>query len=448
MTPVLPPVLPGRAATIYALASGRGRAGIAVVRLSGNQSDSALRALAGRLPPPRHAARVSLRCPKEGVLLDEALALRFPGPASYTGEDVAELHLHGGPATIRAVLGALARLPGLRLAEPGEFTRRAFDNGRMDLTAAEGIADLVAAETEAQRRQALAQAGGALQQLYDAWSARLTRLLAWREAEIDFADEPLPDDLQAEIMQAATALAAEMAARLDDGRRGERLRDGVRIAVIGAPNAGKSSLVNALARRDAAIVSAEAGTTRDVLDVHLELDGWPVVLSDTAGLRDTRDAVEREGVRRARQAAAAADLRLLVVDATAGPDLAGGQMPDADLIVLNKADLCLAAPPPGPAGAIAVSALTGAGLPQLLQRLSALAAGQFDRAEAVVITRARHREALTEALEHLRRGLTAPETDLAAEDWRLALRALGRITGRVGVEDLLDVIFRDFCIGT
>ncbi len=438
--------------TIFALSSAPGRAGIAVFRLSGPAAGRALRRLAGRgLPPPRRAVRARLRRPDTGETLDDGLCLWFPGPASFTGEDVAELHVHGGRAGVDAVTEALAGLPGLRLAEPGEFTRRAFERGKMDLTAAEGVADLVAAETAAQRRQALRQMAGELGALYDGWRARLVRLLAHGEAAIDFADEDVPETATADAAAEAGELIAAIAAHLDDGRRGERLRDGVRIAILGAPNVGKSSLLNRLARRDAAIVSPVAGATRDVIEVALDLAGYPVTVADTAGLRPGGGEIEREGVRRAYAQAAEADLRIVMFAADApASDAASAALlaDDADAVpVVNKIDLA-----PGPAALAGrapqrISARTGAGIGPLLEEIGRLAARRFDPAGAPALTRARHRAALEACLEALRRARTAPLPELAAEDYRLAARALGRITGRVDVEELLDVVFRDFCIG-
>ena len=328
--------------TIFALASGRGRTAVAVLRLSGPAAGAALTALTRRPPPtPRVATLAALRHPESDELLDKALALWFPAPRSQTGEDVAELHLHGGRAVIEGVVGALAALPGLRPAEPGEFSRRAFEHGKLDLTEAEAIADLVDAETAAQRRQALRQYGGDLARLYEGWRERLVRLLAHVEAVIDFPEEDLPESLDASAVSALAALIDDLAAHLDDGRRGERLRDGLSVAIIGPPNAGKSSLLNALARREAAIVSAHSGTTRDVIEVHLDLEGYPLVIADTAGLRDSADEVEREGIRRARERASHADIKIAVFDGELWPhlDSATESLLDADtLVVVNKLD--------------------------------------------------------------------------------------------------------------
>lgn len=443
-------------ATIFALASGPGRAGVAVVRLSGPGAAGAVAALAGSpLPRAREATLRRMSDPATGEVLDRGLVLWFPGPASFTGEDVAEFHLHGGPAVVAGVLAALGGLPGCRPAEAGEFTRRAFLNGRLDLTQAEALADLVAAETEGQRRQALAQAGGALGRLYEDWRQQVVAASARLEATIDFSDEELPPEVDAAARAAVAALADAIAAHLDDHRRGERLRSGVQVAVIGPPNAGKSTLLNLLAGRDVAIVSETAGTTRDVIEVHLDLSGVPVIVADTAGLRESDDPVEREGVRRAAARAAAADLKVLVLDRAAWPEVAPplrALVAEDTLILLNKVDLGEA--PPGleldgrPVWPL--SARTGAGLDGVLAELSRRVSTLAGRGDDPGPTRARHRHALVEALAALRRALdgwgrVGPE--VSAEDLRLAARAIGRITGRVDVEDLLDVIFRDFCIG-
>jgi tRNA modification GTPase len=432
--------------TIYAPATAAGRAAIAIIRLSGPASGPAVGALAGRLPPARMARHVRFRDPDSGEDLDDGLALWFPAPGSVTGEDVAELHLHGSRGVLAAVMAALSRL-GLRLAEPGEFTRRAFLNGKLDLTQAEAVADLAAAETEAQRRQALRQLDGKLGEIYRLWGERLLRLLAHLEAAIDFPDEELPPEIEAEVAVGSQDLAREIERHLADGHRGERLRDGIAVAIVGPPNAGKSSLLNQLARREAAITSPIAGTTRDVIEVAIDLAGFPVVLADTAGLRDSVDIIEQEGLRRALKRAEEAELRLFVFDATRPEDAKGAAAwpgPDT-LLVANKIDLA-AGQGTLPAGIIPISALTGEGLPVLVAGLTSRVGEIYDIA-APVLTRARHREALETALAALRRSVAAGLAELRAEDLRLAWRSLGRITGRVDVEDLLDVIFRDFCLG-
>jgi tRNA modification GTPase len=381
-------------------------------------------------------------------LLDRALVLWFPGPRSYTGEDMAELQVHGGPAVLRDVAAALGCC-GARPAEAGEFTRRAFLHGRLDLTAAEGIADLIDAESAAQRRQALRQADGAMARRYRDWSERLTRLLAHQEAAIEFAEEGLPHDLDATVLVDTAALREELAAELADGRRGERLREGLSIAIVGAPNAGKSSLLNALAERDAAIVSPLAGTTRDVVEVPIRLAGMTATVADTAGLREAGDAIEAEGVRRAEARAAAADIVLVLIAADREPDAATGAIlrrrPDG-ILVRSKADLGLAGSIGPPAG-LAVSVLTGEGLPTLRQALTDALQARGGDAAAVLLTRPRHRAAVAEAVGRLNEALAERLPELRAEALRGARLALGRITGEVRVEAVLDLVFRDFCIG-
>lgn len=439
--------------TIFALSSGRGRAGVAVLRLSGPRAGAALLAIAGgTLPEPRFAAFRRLRDPRTDETLDRALALWFPGPRSETGEDMAEFHLHGGPSVVAGVAEALAGLEGLRPAEPGEFTRRAFLNGKLDLTAVEGLADLVAAETAAQRRQAIRQMDGALLKLYEDWRTRLVKAMALVEVGIDFTEEEVPADVAEGGKRLATALAAEIRAHLADGGRGERLRSGVQVAIVGPPNAGKSTLLNKLAQRDAAIVSPIAGTTRDVIDIDLDLDGFPVRIADTAGLRGTSDPVEAEGVRRARGRVDTADLVVLVLDATTwpGPEPASiGDLPAEAIVLLNKNDL---RPVSGPLAfqgrpVLSVCLTCGQGFVEARATIADRVRALSDTAGTPVLTRARHRAALETAAQSLERAGASPAVELAAEDLRLAARSLGRITGRVEVEDVLDVVFREFCIG-
>lgn len=409
---------------------------VAVLRISGGDSARIVAALAASLPPPRRASLRRLR-DASGETLDRALVLWLPGPGSFTGEDGAELHLHGGRAVLEAVSAALVAL-GARPAEPGEFSRRAFLNGRIDLTEAEGVADLVAAETAAQRRQALAQMEGGLAARLAGWADRLRLLLAACEARIDFPEEAMPEEAEAAARAEILALGAEMQAALAESARAERLRDGLVFTVAGAPNVGKSSLVNALAGAEIAIVSAIPGTTRDALETRLDLDGIPVALIDTAGLRETDDPIEAEGVRRARARAASADLVLAV----GCPGIAAPDHPDA-LVIANKIDLGGAVP----AGALGISARTGQGMAELRAALAEAARRLTAAGSPAPLTRARHRAALAEAAARLDAAASADLAELAAEDLRLALRALGRITGMVGVEDLLDTIFRAFCIG-
>lgn len=425
--------------TIFALASGRGRAGVAVIRVSGPHSDQALRAVTRKeVPRERHAVVRTIFGVENNNKIDSAIVLRFMPPRSYTGENVVEFQIHGGPAVTSALLAELGALPDLRLAEPGEFTRRAVENGRLDLTQAEAIADLVEAETEAQRRQAVRQLDGRLGALYERWRNQLIRSAAWIEATIDFPDEEIPPSALERSHDDIADVANEMQSHLNDGRRGEILRDGFQVAVIGAPNVGKSSLVNALAQRDVAIVSDIPGTTRDVLEVRLNLKGYPVVLSDTAGLRAGRDPIEQEGIRRAEARASAADLRLLVVD---GSDTQFNGL-RGDIEVRSKADLIDRRGP-----GLWISAKTGEGLDQLIDLLAKHAERSMDAGDAPALSRVRHRVAVERAERHLRDALTTSASELGAEHVRLALREIGRITGRVDLDELLDVVFRDFCLG-
>jgi len=451
--------------TIFALASGAGRAGVAVIRLSGPQAGPALEKLSGQpLPKPRQAFRARFMDPVDGDIIDDGLALWFPAPASFTGEDVVEIHVHGGMAVRTALFGALSAFGGLRMADPGEFTRRAFENGKMDLTEAEGLADLIDAETQAQRRQARRQHDGELGRLYEAWRARLVRAQAMMEAEIDFSDEDLQTDVIRHAFREAADLDAEIAEHLNDSRRGERMRDGFYVAIIGPPNAGKSSLLNLLAQRDAAIVSDIAGTTRDIIEVHLDLGGYPLIIADTAGLNESADRIENEGIRRAKERAENADLKLAVFDTVqfcgdGGPDpLTAALVDKRTLIVVNKRDQFDGPLPARPFSVnederpvFPISVKTGTGVDALIQEMERQAAKGLGGSEGLGPTRERHRRALEECRDALARILVSPEQlpepEFFGEDLRLAARSLGRITGRIGVEDILDVIFREFCIG-
>lgn len=440
--------------TIFALATAPGRAAVAVVRLSGPGSGRALESLAGKAVPA--ARRASLRRLKgaDGRVLDEALVIWTPGPGSYTGEDAAELHLHGGPAIVEGVIQALHDL-GLRLAEPGEFTRRAFENGKLDLAQAEAVADLVDAETQGQARQALGQLGGALSRRYETWRGQLVQALAMLEAAVDFPDEELPADVADRARPPLEALRAEIGEALADEGRGRRVREGFRVALIGAPNAGKSSLLNALAGRDAAIVTATPGTTRDVIEVPMVLAGYKVLLADTAGVRDTEEAIEAEGVRRARAWAEGADLRLWAVDQSASGDWrqAYGLARPGDLLVLTKADLAAGADRAEAAAVglqtLAISTLAPDDVGKVRAALEQRVVEALGGGETPLATRIRHGESLREAHARLGRALEElePAVELAAEDVRLAARALARVTGRIGAEDILDVVFSSFCIG-
>jgi tRNA modification GTPase len=429
--------------TIFAAASGFGRAAIAVIRISGPRTRSILETIAGAVPEPRRLALRHLTEPGTGAVLDQALIAWMPSPHSFTGEDQAELHIHGGAAVRGAVLRVLGALEGCRAAEPGEFTRRAFLNGRMDLSRVEGLADLIDAETEAQRRQALRQLEGALGGLIEGWRAQLIDALALLEAALDFSDEgDVPAHLETEAGAILRRLAEEIGQSLADDRRGERLREGFMVVLAGPPNAGKSSLLNAFARRDVALVSAIPGTTRDAIEVRCDLGGLPVTFVDTAGLRESEDPIEQAGMARTRARLGAADLTLWLVapDAAESPPDGAGPL----LRVATKADLAAVE------GAdVAISAVTGQGLSALLERIEREADAALGQGDAV-ITRERQRAALTrahEALDRAGHALAESRTELAAEDARLALRGIGEITGRVDVEQVLDRLFATFCIG-
>jgi len=431
------------ASTIAALASGRPPAGIAVLRVSGPAAGPALEALSRHiLPPPRRLSLRILYDPADNSLLDHALVAWFPGPASASGEDLAEFHLHGGPAVITGVLEALLSLPDIRLAEPGEFTRRAFASNRLTLDEVEGLADLVSAETSSQRRQALALAGGALGRLAEDWRRRCLALLAEAEAGLDFAEDEadVAQRLDEKAAAALTAMASELDSQLADANRAARIRDGLTIVVQGAPNVGKSSLVNALSQRDMAIVTAIPGTTRDLLEAPLNLDGQAAILIDTAGLRETSDPIEAEGIRRARARAAEADLVLHLSDdpATVWPQS------DKTIPILTKTDLHHA---PAPARGLALSVQSGDGLAELRKYLSGWAHQTLRPGEPALLAHARHRQIFAHAATALRDAANAPLPELRAESLRSAAHAFGRITGRIEIDDVLDHIFSSFCIG-
>jgi tRNA modification GTPase len=430
--------------TIFAPSTAPGRSGIAVIRVSGPDAKLAVMGLCGSPPPsPKHAILKAFR-DSDGALIDRGLLLWFEAPHSFSGEDIAEFHVHGGRAVIDAMLAALSKIGGLRPAEPGEFTRRAVENGKLDLTRAEALADLIDAQTDAQRKQALRQSDGALLELYEGWTERLVRAVALSEAVLDFPDEEIPDNTMNTVHHMVSSLTAEIRAHLDDHRRGEILREGIYLTVFGLPNSGKSSLLNALAKRDVAIVSEIAGTTRDIVEVKLDLNGYPVIVADTAGIRETGDAIESEGVRRALARAESADIRLVLLDSTAERSLEG--LPkdiQPDITVWNKIDIGKP-----PMDGISISARTGEGIPTLLSTISELCAKRLEsKSNNAPLTRARHRTHLEDALGALERSVKVPDRELFGEDLRLALRSLGRITGRVDIEDILDVVFREFCIG-
>ena len=433
--------------TIFALASGVGKSGVAVVRISGPHACDALSMLTRKpLPVPRYASRMRLMEINSDELLDDSIVIYFPSPNSFTGEDVVELHIHGGRSVITGVIDALTSIDDLRFAEPGEFTRRAFENDKFDLTSAEGLADLINSETTAQRRQAQRQMAGELGDLYDGWRDRLMRSIALFEAEIDFSDEDLPDNLFDAVGAEIQKLKVEISCHLNDGHKGQNLRDGLYITIIGPPNSGKSTLLNRLSKRDVSIVSEKAGTTRDILEASLELEGYPIVIADTAGIRETNDEIEKEGVSRAQAHAKKSDLKLCVFDGENWPEQDARTLSMVDqnsMIVINKSDLMKE----HQTEYIEVSSLTGEGFSSLIQSLTEEVVNRCQMSASPVITRARHRESLETCLKSLDRFETATGAELKAEDLRLSARALGKITGKVGVEDILDIIFAEFCIG-
>jgi tRNA modification GTPase len=451
--------------TIFALSSGRPPSAIAVVRVSGAQAGCVLDALAGRRPPPRVATRALLR-DRNGDAIDDAVVLWFPGPKSATGEDVTEFHVHGSRAVLNTLFAVLASFADVRAAEPGEFTRRAFENGKIDLTEAEGLDDLIHADTDRQRRQALRQLQGLLGDRARDWRKQLIEAAALIEAGIDFSDEgDVPDDLTASALAKIAELRLQIEETLAASAQSERLRDGLTVAIAGPPNAGKSTLLNRLARREAAIVSPHAGTTRDVIEVHLDLDGYPVTLIDTAGIRETDDPVEREGVRRARDRAASADLVLWLTDSGSGNDFPpeiARQGAVLVWLVRNKTDLLAAKSDAAnprqleansgqgvPGRLFRISATRGDGVDDLLGALSAFAGTWLGTGETAAITRLRHRNILQQAAASLAKA-AAPggqSDELVAEELRISVHLLGRLLGRVDIEDVLDSIFRDFCIG-
>jgi tRNA modification GTPase len=436
--------------TIFALATPPGKSGVAIVRLSGRQSLSVLQFLTRLVDvTPRMAHYAAFYVPSTDDVIDRGIAMYFQAPNSFTGEDVAEFHLHGSVAVIKQCLETLGAIHGVRLAEPGEFSRRAFINGKMDLLEAEGLADLINAETPAQKNQAIRQMQGDLSDYFDDLRKRIIYCLAQLEAYLDFPDEDIPESVLEKTADEITALQNTIKQALDDQHRGERVRDGIHIVILGAPNVGKSSLLNALAKREAAIVSARAGTTRDVIEIHMDMAGYPVVIADTAGLRETEDDIEKEGVRRALKRAGEADIRLVLFDGAAWPkiDKAGeGVSSHNTLKIINKIDLCR--DKDGlPDDMLAISTKTGQGIDLLIEKLETRIVTFFTSQAAPFITRQRHRNLLKKCAESLEKSLNPGPLELRCEELRQAAVAIGKITGKIEVDDVLDVIFREFCIG-
>lgn len=444
--------------TIFALSSGKGRAGVSVIRVSGPDTKSAILKLTKKekCPIPRQASLNWFYDPQNNGRLDHGLVIWFPGPNSFTGEDVAEFHIHGGYAVVAGFLEALSNIDNLRPAEAGEFTRRAFDNGKMDLTAAEGLADLINAETESQRRQALRQMDGNLAGLYEGWREKIISAMAYLEADIDFSDEEIPDDVTARIRPIIEKLHADVEKHLSDGHRGERLRHGLQVVILGAPNAGKSTLLNYLSKRDVAIVSDIAGTTRDLLEVHLDISGFPVSIIDTAGIRSSEDVIEIEGIKRAEARAENADLKIIIIDDSSKTTIDDQMMKHLDentLVIFSKADL-------GShniddfsennvIGSWPISVKTGLGLDDFMKVFASEVEKRMEFTDTPSLTRTRHRLNLQNALDHMDRFLSADhfELELLSEDLRMAARDIGKITGNVDVEEILEKIFNEFCIG-
>lgn len=440
--------------TIYALASGVGRSGVGVVRISGDNAFDCAKQLGVKNFTPNKLARTNLFA-NNGDLIDEAMAVAFKNPNSFTGEDVVELHIHGSQAILNVLFDELDK-QGARLAEPGEFSKRAFANNKMDLTQAEGLIDLINAETKAQMRQAQRQTQGALRDLYNSWADELLPLLAHCEAYIDFPDEDLPESVKKQTDEKIQNLISSILNHLEDNNRGERIRNGIQVAIIGSPNAGKSSLINALTKRDVAIVSEQAGTTRDVIEVNLDIKGYPVRLFDTAGIRESDDVVESEGIKRAVKSANQADVIILVIDGVKNKindelilqNTKSIENDNAPLIILaNKNENSGFNTPQTSKSIIPMSTYTGDGIDKLVNQLYDLISGLVATDSEPIITRNRHRRALQDCLDSLIQSQTAPVPELVAEDLRISLRHLGIITGTVDVEELLDVVFKDFCIG-
>ena len=431
--------------TIFALATAPGKAGVAIIRVSGPEALSAvLKLTEGGLPKPRLATLRNLYHPKTNQLIDLALILTFPAPHSFTGEDIVELQIHGSRAVIKILLKLLSNFNNFRLASPGEFAKRSFLNGRMDLTAAEGLADLIDAETEMQQKQAMRQAQGELAKLYDSWKIKLIRALALIEAYIDFPEDDIPATIMDEVLDSVSFIKQSIAKHLNDQQRGEILRRGIYVAILGAPNVGKSSLLNYLTKRDAAIVSNIAGTTRDIIEVNLDLEGYLVTIADTAGIRETNDEIEQEGVNRAIKRADEADIKIIMISADDEHSKSILSMADANsLILLNKIDKAVASTN----NAIEISIKEDIGLDLFLTKLTNLISDKFSPSAEPLLTRERHRQHLNSCHECLLRFDLSNHLELACEDLRMAARSLGQIVGVIDVETILDEVFINFCIG-
>lgn len=442
--------------TIYALSTVFGKSGVAVIRVSGTGALKIISAMTDLNPAavkPRYAHFIKLRHSVSKELLDKCLLLYFKAPHSFTGEDVIELHTHGSRAVIAAVMDSLAQIDGYRLAEPGEFSKRAFYNGKMDLTEAEGLADLIDAETAEQQKYAVRQMDGGLKDLYEGWRETLVGILAHLEAYIDFPDEDIPQDIVSGMQNTVFKLIEDIKKHLRDDTVGERLREGFRVAIIGAPNAGKSSLLNQIARREAVIVSDIAGTTRDAIDIHLDLGGYPVMFTDTAGLRETAEEIERKGIAVAHDKARQADLVIYLFDASkdSAQDIEKYKKEFADklLVVANKLDKLSSEQIAGlqKSGYLVISAKQNLGTDKLLENIKEHISARFTSGSGLLISRRRYREALQNTVELLQNFGFDKEIELTAEDIRLAAREIGKITGRIEVDEILDKIFGSFCIG-
>ena len=441
--------------TIYALSSGSGVSGVAVIRVSGQNTEEVIKKLTGvRLPEPRVATLKKFNKNGGKELIDEGVIIWFPGPNSYTGEDLAEFHVHGSRAVVSAMHLAISKVKNCRLAEPGEFTKRAFQNGRISLLKAESVADLISSETEIQRKQALKIMSGKSSDKFNFWRKELLKILSHIEAKIDFPDEDFPKNIIKEIQKTSNKILNEIKKALNDQKVGERIREGFKIAIIGPPNSGKSSLLNYLSKRDVAIVSEIAGTTRDVIETHLNLDGFPVIASDTAGIRSAKNEIERKGIKIALKRAEDADLRVIIVSSK-NADLTGvlkGLLTKNAILVINKSDLLK-----GKLNSkfkkyehVLISIKKDSNLNKLISKIKSKLKNKFTTTEDILITRERHRQNLINCVQHLEKfekKKSAQDFDKAAEDLRLATRHLGMIVGKVDVEELLGSIFNDFCIG-